>query len=109
MVERSGSPCKVGPRGGPLHRDSLKLQISAALGTLRMASMHPPHSMKLVRAFLTTLCIATASCRGESIYRDLAEPLALEDYLLLPSEVTSDNALLAVRRSLQAHRRSIST
>jgi hypothetical protein len=33
----------------------------------------------------------------------------MEDYLPVPTEVTPDNALLAVRRSLQAHRRAIST
>lgn len=99
----------MGPCVGPLHRDALKLCFMAVFAVLRRAFIHAPHSMKLVRAFLSTLFIAMASCKGESIYRDLAEPLDMEDYLVLPSEVTSDNASLAVRRSLQAHRRSIST
>src|SRR2546425_13134740 len=103
MVEKSGGPCEVGPCFGPLHRNALTLRFKVVLGDLWMAFIHSPLKLKLVRAFFSTLFMATASCRGESIYRDLSEPLAMEDYLVLPSEATSDNALLTVRRSLQAH------
>ncbi|HVR85609.1 MAG TPA: hypothetical protein VMU54_14930 [Planctomycetota bacterium] len=71
--------------------------------------MHPPAAKRLLRALAWICLAATASCRGESVYRDLAEPIVMEDYLPLSAEVTPDNAALAVRRSLQAHRRSIST
>lgn len=50
-----------------------------------------------------------AACSGGGIYRDLADPIALDDYEAVPAQVTRENARLVVRRCLQAHRRSSAT
>ena len=71
--------------------------------------MYAPPTMKVIRTLAWILFTFSTSCRGESVYRDLSEPLSMEDYLPPPSEVAPDTASLAVRRSLQEHRRSIST
>jgi hypothetical protein len=47
-----------------------------------------------------------SSCAEEAPYRDLAEPLSVEDLQPFPAEVTRENARSVVRRGLQAHRRS---
>jgi hypothetical protein len=47
-----------------------------------------------------------ASCAGEGPYRNLAEPISVEDLQPFPAEVTKGNARSVIRRGLQAHRRS---
>jgi hypothetical protein len=47
-----------------------------------------------------------ASCAGEGPYRNLAEPISVEDLQPFPPEVTKENARAVVRRGLQAHRRA---
>ena len=99
----------MGSRVGSLRRVAVIPGTTVVIGGPDQDSAHPSQARRLVRAFIWILFAGTASCRGPSVYRDLSEPLALEDYVALPTEVTPDSAALAVRRSLQAHRRSIST
>jgi hypothetical protein len=58
---------------------------------------------------LVGLCHCLEACSGGVIYRDLAEPVTVDDYEPLPSQVTKQNARLVVRKCLQGHRRSSAT
>ena len=53
--------------------------------------------------------LSLGACSGGTIYRDLSEPVTVEDFQPLPDKVTRENARLVIRRCLQAHRRSSAT
>lgn len=55
------------------------------------------------------ICLGLGSCSGGALYRDFAEPLTVDDFEPLPTQVTKDNARLVVRKCLQAHRRTSAT
>jgi hypothetical protein len=59
----------------------------------------------LRRRHLLLVAVLT-SCSTERPYRDLADPVTLEDLLPLPSQVTMENARRVVRSGLQMHRRA---
>lgn len=65
--------------------------------------------MRLIDRILVGLCLCLEACSGGSIYRDLSEPVTVDDYEPLPGQVTKQNARLVVRKCLQGHRRSSAT
>ncbi len=58
---------------------------------------------------LGTACLLLAGCAGGGGYKDLSDPLTVEDHEPIPDRVTKENARIVARRCLQAHRRSSAT
>ncbi|HXX92030.1 MAG TPA: hypothetical protein VEN81_00260 [Planctomycetota bacterium] len=61
------------------------------------------------KRLLGAATLLLAACSEGGGYRELGEPITLDDGLPLPAPVTRENARLVVRRCLQAHRQSSST
>lgn len=60
------------------------------------------------RSLVATLLFLSA-CSGSGGYRELSDPVTVDDFEPLPAAITKGNARLVIRRCLQIHRRSSAT